>query len=143
MPWPEARYCPPSLCGADEQKSRGVRRRKFTFYEPTGLDPQNTITAADYAKIISAAFQSPYLQQIAQLSNYTLHSTNNSRYNQTIKNTDKLLADSGVQILGAKTGYLNESKYNFSALVQIGGQTLAVVVLGEDHLYTAFDETKQ
>jgi D-alanyl-D-alanine carboxypeptidase len=113
------------------------------FNEPTGMDPSNVITAADYAKIIVAAFSNPYLRKISGLSKYTLRSTNNIRYNQTIKNTDKLLADLGIQILGAKTGYLDESKYNFAALIQeAGGRRLAVVVLGEDHLYTAFDETK-
>lgn len=113
------------------------------FNEPTGLDPSNQITANDYAKIVSAAFGNPYLRQIAGLSSYALRCTNNSRYNQIIKNTDKLLADAGVQILGAKTGYLEESKYNFAALIRSSNQTLAVVVLGEDHLATAFDETKQ
>ena len=113
------------------------------FNEPTGMDPTNLITANDYAKIISAAFNNQYLTGIAGQSSYALRSTNNSRYNQTIKNTDKLLADSGIQILGAKTGYLNESKYNFAALVQTSnGQKLSIVVLGEEHLFTAFDETK-
>ncbi len=46
-------------------------------------------------------------------------------------------------MLGAKTGYLDESGYNFaSVLKNRGGQQLAIVVLGEQHLYTAFDETK-
>ncbi|MDR3502481.1 MAG: serine hydrolase [Legionella sp.] len=125
------------------QKAAELGATNSHFNEPTGLDPNNVITADDYTKIIPAAFSNPYMQQIAGLSKYVLHSTNNSRYNQTIKNTDQLLADSGVQILGAKTGYLNESKYNFAALVRTGGETLAVVVLGENHLYTAFDETKQ
>jgi len=112
------------------------------FNEPTGMDPQNQITAADYAKITAAAFSNAYLRKISGLSSYALRSINNFRYNQTIKNTDKLLTDSGVQILGAKTGYLDEAKYNFASLIKYNGQELAVVVLGEDHLYTAFDETK-
>jgi D-alanyl-D-alanine carboxypeptidase len=112
------------------------------FNEPTGMDPANQITAADYAKIVAAAFSNSYLRQIAALTSYPLRSTNNSRYNQTIKNTDKLLTDSDVQVLGAKTGYLDEAKYNFASLIKYNGQELAVVVLGEDHLYTAFDETK-
>ena len=46
-------------------------------------------------------------------------------------------------MLGAKTGYLNEAGYNFGALLNYDGQELAVVVLGEQHLFTAFAETKQ
>jgi D-alanyl-D-alanine carboxypeptidase len=84
------------------------------------------------------------LRQIAGLTNYSLRSANNSRYNQTIKNTDKLLASSSFTMLGAKTGYLNESQYNFAALLKTpAGQELAVVVLGEQHLYSAFAETSQ
>ncbi len=112
------------------------------FNEPTGMDPGNTITAADYAAIVKAAFENSYLANIAVLQSYALRSTNNPRYNQTIKNTDKLLSDGDVQIIGAKTGYLDQSGYNFASLVYSGGQELAIVVLGEQHLYTAFAETK-
>ncbi len=114
------------------------------FNEPTGMDPANSITASGYAKIITAAFSNQYLRSIAGLSQYSLHSTNNSKYNQTIKNSDKLVSDPDVQILGAKTGYLNESGYNFASLLKYNdGSELAIVVLGEDHLYSAFAETKQ
>ena len=124
------------------QKAADLGATASHFNEPTGMDPQNQITAADYAKIVTAAFSNPYLLKIAGLSSYALRSTNNFRYNQTIKNTDKLLTDSSVQILGAKTGYLDEAKYNFTSLIKYNGEELAVVVLGEDHLYTAFGETK-
>ena len=114
------------------------------FNEPTGLDPSNQITAADYSKIVTAAFSNDYLRKVAGLNTYYLRSSNNSKYNQTIKNTDKLLADADLTVLGAKTGYLNESNYNFATLIKYkGGQELAIVVLGEQHLYSAFSETKQ
>ncbi len=113
------------------------------FNEPTGLDPQNIITAADYAKIISAALSNSYLKRIAAQGSFLLRSSNNTRYNQTIKNTDKLLSDRDIVVIGAKTGYIDESLYNFSALIQTKqGKKLAVVVLGEKHLYSAFAETK-
>ncbi len=35
------------------------------FNEPTGMDPANSITAQDYAKIVSAAFSNSYLRQVA------------------------------------------------------------------------------
>lgn len=126
------------------QKAAALGAINTHFNEPTGMDPSNSITAADYAKIVTAAFSNPYLQAIAQLDSYPLRSANNSRYNQTIKNTDKLLGDADIQILGAKTGYLNESKYNFAAVIKtFFGQQYAVVVLGEQHLSSAFDETKE
>lgn len=125
------------------KKAQSLGATASHFNEPTGLNPQNQITAADYAKIVAAAFKNPYLSKIAGLKTFALRSANNFRYNQVIKNTDKLLANADITVLGAKTGYLDESKYNFSALISYrGGQKLAIVVLGEDHLYTAFDETK-
>jgi D-alanyl-D-alanine carboxypeptidase (penicillin-binding protein 5/6) len=114
------------------------------FFEPTGMDPDNKITAADYAKIVVAAFSNTYLKNIDQLKTYTLNSTNNRTYDQTIKNTDKLLTADGIQMLGAKTGYLDQAKYNFASILKYNnGPELSVVVLGENHLYVAFAETKE
>lgn len=124
------------------QKAASLGAINTHFNEPTGMDPGNSITAADYAHIVKAAFENPYLANIAGRQSYALRSANNSRYNQMIKNTDKLLSDGDVQILGAKTGYLDQSGYNFASLVDYDGQELAIVVLGEQHLYTAFAETK-
>lgn len=127
------------------QKAAALGATHSHFNEPTGLDPENKTTAADYAKIVAAAFSNAYLRNIAQLSGYTLHSANNAKYTQVIKNTDKLagVAGSRIQILGAKTGYLDEAKYNFASLSKYNsGQELAIVVLGEDHINTAFSETQ-
>lgn len=126
-------------------KVKALGAANTSFNEPTGMDPNNKTTAADYAKIVTAAFTNSYLRKIAQTSAYTLRSTNNRKYTQLIKNSDKLLTTgpSRIQMLGAKTGYLDESQYNFAALLKYdGGSDLAVVVLGEPHLYIAFDETK-
>lgn len=125
------------------QKAKSLGAVNSFFKEPTGLDPENQTTASDYAKIVSAAFSNPYLSKIALLSKYTLRSTNNKSYTQIIKNTNKLIADPDISILGAKTGYLDESRYNFASLIKNhSGQQLAVVVLGEDHMASAFSETK-
>ena len=125
-------------------KAKAIGATNSHFNEPTGMDPNNMITAGDYSKIVEAAFSNTYLKQVAQTSSYLLKSTNNSKYNQTIKNSDKLLSNSDFQTIGAKTGYLNESRYNFATVVQIpNGPKLSIVVLGEVHLYTAFAEVKQ
>jgi serine-type D-Ala-D-Ala carboxypeptidase (penicillin-binding protein 5/6) len=124
------------------QKAKSLGATNSHFNEPTGMDPANVITANDYVKILKAAFDNPYLQKVAGQQTYLLRSVNNSKYNQTIKNNDKLLSDADVVMVGAKTGYLNESLYNFASVLKTDGQKLAVVVLGEQHLYTAFAETK-
>lgn len=125
------------------QKAAELGATNTVFYEPTGMEPANKTTARDFIKIVSAAFKNSYLKKIGGLTQYALQSPGNVRYNQTIKNTNKLLTDADVEVIGAKTGYLNESLYNFASLLKYrNGKELAVVVLGERHLYTAFAETK-
>jgi len=124
-------------------KARALGATNTHFVEPTGISPSNTTTAADYAKILNAAFSNKYLKQIAELNSFHLRSSNNSKYTQTIKNTDKLLSNADVQVIGAKTGYLNESAYNFASILSYhNGPQMAVVVLGEQHLYNAFADTQ-
>ncbi len=123
-------------------KVKALGAKNSVFYEPTGMSSSNRTTAADYAKIVAAAYSNPYLKQVAQKPNYYLESTNNSNYSQYIKNSDKLLASEEIEMLGAKTGYLGAS-YNFASLLKYqGGPELAVVVLGEPHLYSAFADTR-
>ena|SRR3989344_2016246 len=122
-------------------KTLGATRSKF--YEPAGLNAGNVVTAADYAKIMVAAFENPYLREIAQKQTFELTPTNNNKYNQTIKNTDKLLKDGDFTMLGAKTGYL-KSRYNFAGVLKYqGGVELSIVILRAPHLYTAFADTKE
>jgi len=125
------------------EKAKELGATSSHFNEPTGMDPANKITALDYAKIVKATFSNSYLRSIGGLTKYSLRSTNNTKYNQTIKNTNKLLGDADINILGAKTGYLNESFYNFASLLTYrNGQKLSIVVLGEKRLASAFAETK-
>lgn len=124
------------------EKAKSLGAINTQFNEPTGMDPTNVTTAADYAKIIAAAYKNDYLRKIAQKTSYALKSSSNSKYNQTLKNTDKLLANLDVKILIAKTGFLQESQYNFGSVLKYHNRDeLAVVVLGEEKQSLAFSET--
>lgn len=126
------------------RKARALGAAHSHFVEPTGMSAANVITASDYSKIVSAAFKYPYLRDVAQTNYFSLNSTNNSRYNQTVHNTDRLLTSNGLEVVGAKTGYLgSRSGYNFGAVVKTAsGQELSVVVLGEEHMYYAYSDVQ-
>ncbi len=114
------------------------------FVEPTGMDPANTTTAGDYAKIVREAFSNKAIRDSALMQSYSFSSTNNKRYVHTVKNTDKLLGDPDLTILGGKTGYLDESQYNFgSEIKDFLGNTIIVVVLGSRNYSSSFSDTKQ
>jgi D-alanyl-D-alanine carboxypeptidase len=123
-------------------KAKALGATHSHFYEPTGMNPNNKITAADYSKIVAAAFANPYLSSIAQKSNYSLVSLNNSKYNQTITNSNTLLTSSQVDLVGSKTGYLPESSYNLATVLKYKNKQYIVVVLGEPHMYMAYADTE-
>jgi D-alanyl-D-alanine carboxypeptidase len=126
----------------EKAKSLGAINSKF--YEPTGMDAANVTTAEDYAKIVAAAFANPYLQKIAIIPEYTLKSSNNSRYVHKLKNTNKLVGDDRLQQIAGKTGYLDESGYNFASQVKDRfGNNFVVVLFGSKSLASEFDETRQ
>ncbi len=125
------------------EKAKILGAKNSYFVEPTGMSPENKITASDYAKITQAAFLNPYVKNIATKTSLRLLSLNNSKYHQTVKNTNKMLLDPESKVVAAKTGFIDESKYNFSSLVKTeGGREVIITVLGEKSLNQAFSETK-
>lgn len=123
-------------------KAKALGADHSRFYEPTGMNPKNKITAADYGKIVAEAFKNPYLSTISQKSEYPLVSLNNSKYNQTIKNSNTLLTSTQVDLVGSKTGYLRESLYNLATVLKHNDKQYIVVVLGEPHMYMAYADTE-
>lgn len=125
------------------QKAKELGATQTVFYEPSGISEKNQTTADDYAKIVQAAYQYPLIADAASRQTYSLTATNNRLYRHNLKNTNKLLGDSNYNFLG-KTGYLDESKYNFASLVEdFFGNKLAVVVLGSENPSTQFKEAKE
>jgi D-alanyl-D-alanine carboxypeptidase len=124
-------------------KAKALGAKHSVFYEPTGMGTRNRVTAADYSKIVTAAFKYPYLKEVAQTKNFTLTASNNSAYDQTVKNNNKLLVDGKLDVVGGKNGYIGSlSGYNYGAIIKTkNGTELSVVVLGEPHMYTAYDDT--
>jgi serine-type D-Ala-D-Ala endopeptidase (penicillin-binding protein 7) len=125
-------------------KAKELGAASTVFYEPTGIDPRNMTTASDYARITKAAFSNPSISKIAKLQKYSFRSTNNRKYSHSIKSTNKLLGDAELGSVVGKTGYLDESRYNFVAEVNDRlGNDFIVVVLGSSNSAAQFQETKK
>ena len=140
-------------------RSTGLTREKFVekmnikakelgavntvFYEPTGINEKNQTTAEDYVKIAKAAYEYPEIADASSRENYTVVSTSNKKYTHRLKNTNKLLKESSFSILG-KTGYLEESKYNFASVVTDKfGNKFSLVLLGSDSPSLQFREIRE
>lgn len=124
-------------------KAKALGATHSVFYEPTGLNPNNKTTASDYVKIVAAAFANPYLNTFYQQASYDLVSANNGKYNQTVTTHNPLINSSEIDLVGAKTGYLPESKYNLATVLKYDNEhEFIIVVFGEPHMWMAYDDTK-
>jgi len=100
-----------------------------SFIEPTGLSEKNVSSPADYAIIAREVFKNPIIQKISVTSKYSF-STINTKQKHTINNTDKLISSGKYNIIGSKTGYLDEAKYCLMTRVKTVLGNLIVVNFG-------------
>jgi len=116
------------------------------FIDPSGLDPANVSSPDDLVKLARAAFSRPEITEALLTAEYPFVVLNNKRQGE-IKNTDQLLdsffANDGYEIIGAKTGYLDEAGY--CLLLQIkkkDGPSLTLVILGALTITDRWQEAK-
>jgi D-alanyl-D-alanine carboxypeptidase len=126
------------------EKAKNLGAKNTIFYEPTGISEKNVTTAEDFSKITAKAFENPTILAATSLKTYSLTSVNNKRYKHNLKNTNKLLGDLDMVSVNGKTGYLNESQYNFAAEIKDRfGSDFIVVLFGSSNTQTQFAEAKE
>ena len=113
------------------------------FIEPTGLSPDNVSSALDYAIITKEVYTNPIIQKASTMAKYKF-TTLNTKKAHTIKNTDKLLQVSSLNITGSKTGYLDEALYCLMVRAKNNsGKQIIAVTMGAATRQNSFDETEQ
>lgn len=120
--------------------NRTVRRKGFDllyFEDPAGLDPDNRVTAREYA-----AFARHYiltfpesLEEILSVQSFAYPKSHNlvsgrSRYGEITQKNRNVLLGQYEGLDGLKTGYIDESGYNIALTAQRGFTRFIVVVLG-------------
>ena len=122
------------------QKAHDLNMTQTMFFEPTGLDPRNYSTAKDLAKLVKTAMQKEEIKQALGHQTYDMEVLKEDGVptHLYIKNTDKLLS-SFINLIGGKTGYLDESGYCFAGQDKNGRIT---VILGAASDQARFQETK-
>ncbi|MDX9893158.1 MAG: serine hydrolase [Patescibacteria group bacterium] len=116
------------------------------FADPSGLAPGNVSRGADLIKLANAAFANQDIQSALQSVAYQF-TTSNTRRAVKVENTDRLLLsflnDEAFEILGAKTGYLDEAGYCLLIKVKTPlDQSLTLVLLGAATIEDRWQETK-
>ncbi len=115
---------------AMNRKAVSLGLEQTEFKDVTGLDLGNVSNAYEIARLAAEAFTNyPDIARITAQKDYSFTISGSER-EHTIRNTNKLISESGLVTHGSKTGYLYESQY--CLVVQGEGNTagLVAVVLG-------------
>ncbi len=126
------------------QKAKALGMSSSFYADPSGMEPANIVTARDMVKLMRAAFANQSILKAASTVSYQF-TAQNPTVHKTILTTDKLKSQTDLHIIGAKTGFLYESQYNFVMKVREEGQTgrdLYVVVLGAPTKQGSFDSAE-
>lgn len=94
--------------------------------EPTGLSNNNRSTAVDLAKMAVAAAAYPEIVRITTTSEQTVNVEGQSL---EYRNTNRLVGQSGWEILLSKTGFTTPAGRCLIMRLKAGGQTVIVVLL--------------
>jgi D-alanyl-D-alanine endopeptidase (penicillin-binding protein 7) len=128
----------PAFVAQMNAKASALGLADTRFTDPTGIDVGNVSTAEDIAALGLEAFAQPDIKRATTTAHYTVTL---ARGTHVVKNTDDLLVneENGLVVLGGKTGYLEESKWNLVVkLMDARKRPIEVVVLGTDSRAQSF-----
>lgn len=113
------------------------------FIEPTGLSPENVSSAADYAIITKEAYKHPIIAKASAAPEYEFTTISKKKYHK-LKNTNHLIRLNSYQIIGGKTGYLEEAGYCLMTRIKTAnGTNIIAITLGADTRDQSFNETEE
>ncbi len=116
-----------------------------SFTDPSGLKAENVSSAYDLSKLITYAATddriSPIIAPIMQTSEYKVTT---SRRTVNIRNTNRLVVDGDVQVMGGKTGFISKAGHCLATLLRLpeSNHPVAFVVLGAGSNTGRFWETR-
>ena len=112
-----------------------------SFTDPSGLNPANISSAYDLSRLITFASADERMAPIMRTASYTVHT---ARRTITIRNTNHLVREGNVDVLGGKTGFITKAGYCLATLLRIpqSNHQVAVVVLGAGSNNSRFWETR-
>lgn len=116
----------PAFVKAVAKKIQALGMSHTTITEPTGLNPENTSTAADLAKMALAA------SKYKDITNITTDSGDEIELkgrNVAFHNTNRLVGKQGWDILLSKTGFTNEAGHCLIMRIKQAGKNATLVLL--------------
>jgi D-alanyl-D-alanine endopeptidase (penicillin-binding protein 7) len=116
-----------------------------SFTDPSGLRSENVSSAIDLSKLITYAATDPQISPIvAPIMRMAEYKVSTSRRAFNIRNTNRLVVDGDVEVMGGKTGFISKAGHCLATLLRLPqtNHTVAVVVLGANSNPGRFWETR-
>jgi serine-type D-Ala-D-Ala endopeptidase (penicillin-binding protein 7) len=117
------------------QKSTELGLSNTRFVEFTGLDEHNVASATDVARLLRTAADNATIRQISTTPYYDFRSATRPH---RIVNTNRLLHNHQLEVVGGKTGFISEAGYCLATWIRSDGRDMIAVVLGAPTNATRF-----
>lgn len=128
-------------------KARALGMINTNFIDATGLSEKNLSTAADVAILVQAAMQKNEIRESVLQPQYEFPILN-SNIKRKIYNTDILVKSFlndkryGYELIGGKTGYLDEAGYCLGVKISRDNHPIIIVVLDSATTAIRFQDVK-
>jgi len=116
----------PAFVAAMNRKAAELGMTQTRFVEPTGLSSDNRSSARDLARLVAAASERALLRELSTSPEYELHA---GRRVVQFRNSNRLVRESGWNILLQKTGYIREAGRCVVMQVRLAGRDLIMVLM--------------
>jgi len=117
-----------AIVKAMNNKAKKLAMNQTHFVDSTGLSEKNVSTAADLAKMVSAASKYPLLRKYTTTQVYTAR-FKKPRYIVGYTNTNRLIRNGRKDIKLSKTGYLDKAGRCLVMLTKIDNKEVIMVML--------------
>lgn len=132
----------PAFIDAMNTKAQALGMSNSRFADPAGLRSQNVSTAADLAKLVSAANQYPLITAATTTTRMDVRPYR-GRGPLTYGNTNRLLKNESWNIEFSKTGYINEAGRCLVMQANIAGRNISMVLLNSFGKLTPFGDSNR
>lgn len=124
------------------RKAASLGMSNTRFADPAGLHSENVSTAADLARMITAAESYPLITEATTTTRLDVHPYAN-RGPLTYGNTNRLLKNDSWHIELSKTGYINEAGRCLVMQANIEGEEVSIVLLNSFGKLTPFGDSNR
>jgi D-alanyl-D-alanine endopeptidase (penicillin-binding protein 7) len=130
-----------AFVAAMNQKASELGMTRTSFVDSSGLSSGNVSTAQDLAKMVTAAYRYPLIQEYTTMPNHTVHFSNGRAL--AFRNTNGLVKDDAWQIDVSKTGYIAEAGRCLVMQARIAAKPVIIVLLDSWGKYTRIGDANR